>query len=151
MTGMMCQKNRNMHKCISSITLYSVTIFSLLCNLSVNWITSSKSLCVFAHRWQFIICCEQFPYYYSLEPQFKGQYLSLPHTHTCLCTHALWPIHTNENENWNGGKVHWVEPACEEREMLIWRRYKILCAALFPLEMSFQPIVIQYLFNYGSL
>lgn len=36
--------------CISSVTLYSETIFSLLCNLSVNWITSPKSLCVFAHR-----------------------------------------------------------------------------------------------------
>lgn len=35
--------------------------------------------------------------------------------------------------------------------MLIWRRYKILHAALFPPELSFHPNVIQYLFNYGSL
>lgn len=43
-------KYSNMHKCIFSITLCSATTFSPLCNLSVNWITSSKSLCVFAHR-----------------------------------------------------------------------------------------------------
>lgn len=36
-------------------------------------------------------------------------------------------------------------------EMLIWRRYKALHAALFPLELSLHLSVSQYLFNYGSL
>lgn len=88
---------------------YTVTIFSTLSNLSVNWTTSTKSLCVFAHRWQFIICYEQFPCYYSLEPQRKRSiFISTSHPHVLVHTHPRWPLHTNENENRNSGKK--VEP-----------------------------------------
>ena len=77
----------------------------------------------------------------------KGQYLSLPQTHMCLSTHTHWPIHTNENENRNTPSQAYML----EMKMLIGRRYKILYATLIPLELSFHPNVIQYLFNYGSL
>lgn len=88
---------------------YTVTIFSTLSNLSVNWTTSTKSLCVFAHRWQFIICYEQFPCYYSLEPQRERSiFISTSHPHVLVHTHPRWPLHTNENENRNSGKK--VEP-----------------------------------------
>jgi len=63
---------------------YNVIIFPPLCNLSVNWSSSTKSSGVFAHRWQFIICCEQFPYYYSSGPHCKRSIFTPrpQHTHT---------------------------------------------------------------------
>lgn len=67
---------------------YPVAIFPLLCNLSVNWNTNTKGLCVFAHRWQLIVCCEQFHYYYDLEPECKRPKIYLHLMRSCV--HARW-------------------------------------------------------------
>lgn len=93
-----------MHKCIPSITLlqyfhHSVTfllIGPLVQRASVYLHTDDSSS----------FAVSNFPVITAWNLRVKGQYLSPPHTHTCLCTQTRWPIHANENENRNGGKIH---------------------------------------------
>lgn len=75
-----------------------------------------------------------FPVITAWSLSLKGQYLSLPHTSTCVCTHiTLFFIHTNENQNRNG-----VVGTVGEMKMLIQRRYKALYA-YSPLSCRFIP------------
>lgn len=121
------KKKKKIHKCIPSIRLlqyfhHSVTfllIGPLVQRASVYLHTDDSSS----------FAMSNFPVITAWNLSVKGQYLSLPHTHTCLCTHTRCPLVTNENENWNGGKS-WAYMG--EMKMLIWTRYKTHACCIIP-------------------